>query len=162
MYLAELDSVTSYCFRSLDGSNYDVRCDVAKLLGHVLACSLDPPKYAISKHVIKPEILNKYRVCNENHWHYCLLYFSAAKTKLLKLDDVFNILGTGFLKGGGGSFLKGSSAGEMIKGSGSVNREIRVGVTHVSVWYYMQARRSPASCYHCFSVWFDFFSTFFA
>ena len=49
MYMAELDSVTSYCFRALDGSNYDVRCDVAKLLGHVLACSLDPPKHAISK-----------------------------------------------------------------------------------------------------------------
>lgn len=37
---------------------------------------------------------------------------------------------TGFLRGGIG-FLKGG-AGEMIKGTSGVSREIRVGVTHVS------------------------------
>jgi len=41
------------------------------------------------------------------------------------------LLAAGFLRGGFG-FLKSSSAGEMIKGSAAVNREIRVGVTHVS------------------------------
>ena len=40
------------------------------------------------------------------------------------------MLATGFLKGGTG-FLKSSTAGEMIKGGSTVNREIRVGVTHV-------------------------------
>lgn len=41
---------------------------------------------------------------------------------------------SGFLRGGVG-FLKGT--GEMIKGSSGVNREVRVGVTHVSMlcWY---------------------------
>ena len=41
---------------------------------------------------------------------------------------------SGFLRGGVG-FLKGT--GEMIKGSSGVNREVRVGVTHVSTlcWY---------------------------
>ena len=39
------------------------------------------------------------------------------------------MMAAGFWKGGGG-FLK--AGGEMVKGGGSVNREIRVGVTHVS------------------------------
>lgn len=38
---------------------------------------------------------------------------------------------SGFLRGGVG-FLKGT--GEMIKGSSGVNREVRVGVTHVSTY----------------------------
>lgn len=36
---------------------------------------------------------------------------------------------SGFLRGGVG-FLKGT--GEIIKGSSGINREVRVGVTHVS------------------------------
>lgn len=60
----------------------------------------------------------------------CLLV--GSKSKQWKLDDVLNILATGFLKGGTG-FLKSSAAGEMIKGGGSVNREIRVGITHVRI-----------------------------
>ena len=39
------------------------------------------------------------------------------------------MMAAGFWKGGGG-FLK--TGGEMVKGGGNVNREIRVGVTHVS------------------------------
>jgi hypothetical protein len=54
----------------------------------------------------------------------------AGKNKPAKLEDVLQILSSGFLKGGTG-FLKGSSAGDMIKGGGSVNREVRVGITHV-------------------------------
>ena len=60
------------------------------------------------------------------------LYCEVAKGKSMKLEDVLNILAVGFLRGGTGGFLKGSAAGEMIKGSGNVNRDIRVGVTHVS------------------------------
>ena len=55
-----------------------------------------------------------------------------SKAKQLRVEDALNLLSAGFLRGGTG-FLKSSSAGEMIKGSGNVNREIRVGVTHVSV-----------------------------
>lgn len=40
---------------------------------------------------------------------------------------------SGFLRGGVG-FLKGT--GEIIKGSSSINREVRVGVTHVSDYKY--------------------------
>ncbi len=48
-----------------------------------------------------------------------------------RLEEALNTLAAGFLRGGTG-FLKSSAAGEMIKGSGTINREIRVGVTHVS------------------------------
>lgn len=57
---------------------------------------------------------------------------STARTKPAKLEDVLNILSSGFIKGSLGGFLKTSSAGEMIRGSNPVNREIRVGITHVS------------------------------
>lgn len=58
----------------------------------------------------------------------CLVTGAPAKaSKQLKLEDVLNMLAAGFLRGGTG-FLK---AGEMIKGGTNVNRDIRVGVTHV-------------------------------
>lgn len=58
--------------------------------------------------------------------------FLVAHNKSVKqasLEEVLNILMSGFLRGGVG-FLKGT--GEIIKGSSSINREVRVGVTHVS------------------------------
>jgi hypothetical protein len=42
MSTSELETVTSVCFRALDGSNYDVRCAVAKLLGNLLATAQNP------------------------------------------------------------------------------------------------------------------------
>lgn len=48
-----------------------------------------------------------------------------------KLEDVLSLLTNGFFKGGTG-FLKSTSAGEMIKGGSTINREVRVGITHVS------------------------------
>lgn len=48
MYTSELETVTSLCFRALDGSNYDVRCAVAKLLGSLLVAA-QSPKAAMGK-----------------------------------------------------------------------------------------------------------------
>lgn len=48
--------------------------------------------------------------------------------KRATLEEVFELMATGFLRGGSG-FLK--SGGEMLKGGGSVSREVRVGVTQV-------------------------------
>ncbi|XP_013379521.1 HEAT repeat-containing protein 5B-like isoform X2 [Lingula anatina] len=103
MYTTETEAVVSLCFRALDGSNYDVRCSVAELLGRLLEAAL----------TAKPQ---------------------GTKGKQMKLEDVLNLLSAGFLKGGSG-FLKSSAAGEMIKGGGTVNREIRVGVTHAYVQF---------------------------
>ena len=55
-----------------------------------------------------------------------------GKSKPVKLEEALNMMAAGFCKGGTG-FLK-STAGEMVKGGGTVNREIRVGVTHVSFY----------------------------
>jgi hypothetical protein len=51
--------------------------------------------------------------------------------KPISLEEALGVLMSGFLRGGVG-FLKGT--GEMIKGSSGVNREVRVGVTHVSTY----------------------------
>ncbi|XP_050406917.2 HEAT repeat-containing protein 5B isoform X1 [Patella vulgata] len=101
MSTSELDNVSSLCFRALDGSNYDVRCAVAKLLGNLMAVAQAPKA-------------------------------KSNKLKPAKIDDVLNILASGFLKGGIG-FMKNSAAGDLIKGSANINREIRVGVTHAYV-----------------------------
>uniref|UniRef100_A0A674CFH7 HEAT repeat-containing protein 5A n=1 Tax=Salmo trutta TaxID=8032 RepID=A0A674CFH7_SALTR len=50
--------------------------------------------------------------------------------KRATLDEVLELMATGFLRGGSG-FLK--SGGEMLKGGGSVSREVRVGVTQAYV-----------------------------
>lgn len=89
MYTSELETVSSLCFRALDGSNYDVRCAVAKLLGNLMSTTQSPKAV------------------------------NTAKWKQPKLDDCLNLLSVGFLKGG--------------IGSGNINREIRVGVTHAYI-----------------------------
>lgn len=48
--------------------------------------------------------------------------------KRATLEEVLELMATGFLRGGSG-FLR--SGGEMLKGGGSVSREVRVGVTQV-------------------------------
>lgn len=44
MWSTDLDSVATLCFKSFEGSNYDVRISISKLLGTVLA------KAVIAKH----------------------------------------------------------------------------------------------------------------
>ncbi|XP_073829130.1 HEAT repeat-containing protein 5B isoform X2 [Musca autumnalis] len=113
LYQTELESLPALCFRSFDGSNYEVRCAVAKLLGTLLAFTQQQQNDANSK---------KLSVQTSSQ--------SKSATRTVSLDETLNILMSGFLRGGG-SFLKGT--GEIIKGSSSVNREIRVGVTHAYV-----------------------------
>ncbi|KAI1285000.1 HEAT repeat-containing protein 5B [Halotydeus destructor] len=100
LYTTDLDSVFSLCFRAFDGSNYEVRCAVSQAVGCLIATTLSPTT-RLSK---------------------------DSKLKLASLDDLLNLLSTGFLKGGIG-FLK-TGATDMIKGSSTVPREIRVGVAH--------------------------------
>lgn len=55
---------------------------------------------------------------------------------------------SGFLRGGTG-FLKGT--GEIIKGSSAINREVRVGVTHVSfILFVSDLSRIVSSNITCF------------
>lgn len=104
----ELESLATLCFRAFDGSNYEVRCSVARLLGHLIATTQLGQKESTAKNAIP---------ANKN-------------LKVYSLDEAMGILMSGFLRGGVG-FLKGT--GEIIKGSSGVNREVRVGVTHAYV-----------------------------
>ncbi|XP_050519241.1 HEAT repeat-containing protein 5B isoform X2 [Diabrotica virgifera virgifera] len=103
LYTTELESLATLCFRAFDGSNYIVRCTVAKLLGALIAMTQKQTK--TGKGQQQPQ----------------------KGLKLVSLDEALGVFMSGFLRGGVG-FLKGT--GEIIKGSSGVNREVRVGVTH--------------------------------
>lgn len=101
MWTTELESLATLCYKALEGSNYGVRVAVAKLLGTVMATALMPKQAAVMR----------------------------QNVKRATLDEVLELMSTGFLRGGSG-FLK--SGGEMLKGA-SVSREVRVGVTQAYV-----------------------------
>eukprot|EP00118_Oscarella_pearsei_P004846 m.21368 g.21368 ORF g.21368 m.21368 type:complete len:1962 (+) comp28164_c0_seq1:139-6024(+) len=73
VYTSDLDTITGSCLKSLDGSNYDVRCSVALLLGNLLAKSQRPEKAIQSK----------------------------GKIKWPSIDEVLALLSNGFIKGSG-------------------------------------------------------------
>ncbi|CAB1435456.1 unnamed protein product [Pleuronectes platessa] len=102
MWTTELENVATLCFKALEGSNYGVRVAVAKLLGTVMATALLPKHAALMR----------------------------QNVKRATLEEVLELMATGFLRGGSG-FLK--SGGEMLKGGGSVSREVRVGITQAYV-----------------------------
>lgn len=60
---------------------------------------------------------------------FVFLSVMRQNVKRATLEEVLELMATGFLRGGSG-FLR--SGGEMLKGGGSVSREVRVGVTQVS------------------------------
>ncbi|KAH8383902.1 hypothetical protein KR009_011189, partial [Drosophila setifemur] len=116
LYQTELESLGTLCFRAFDGSNYEVRCAVAQLLGTLLAYTQQLAEAATGK---------------KNQNQAAVLHAAkGANQRLVSLDEALGILMSGFLRGGA-SFLKGT--GEIIKGSSGVNREVRVGVTHAYV-----------------------------
>lgn len=104
MWTTELESLATLCFKALEGSNYGVRVAVAKLLGTVMATALMPKQAAVMR----------------------------QNVKRATLEEVLELMATGFLRGGSG-FLK--SGGEMLKGGASVSREVRVGVTQAYVFF---------------------------
>ncbi|XP_039288533.1 HEAT repeat-containing protein 5B isoform X2 [Nilaparvata lugens] len=108
LYTSELESLATLCFRAFDGSNYEVRCCVARLLGAAIATTQMHTKPNPAAGVAQNKNANK----------------------SVSLDEALGVLMGGFLRGGTG-FLKGT--GEIIKGSSSLNREVRVGVTHAYV-----------------------------
>jgi len=139
LYTTEIESVATLCFRAFEGSNYEVRCSVAKLLGTLVAMTQLPSPKIKNLTGIKVKIYyeNMYPNLGTYFIYLNLLMYIVAHNKGIKqasLDEVLNILMSGFLRGGVG-FLKGT--GEIIKGSSSINREVRVGVTHVSYFIYI-------------------------
>ncbi|XP_009957266.1 PREDICTED: HEAT repeat-containing protein 5A-like, partial [Leptosomus discolor] len=102
MWSTDLDSVVTLCFKSFEGSNYDARLAVSKLLGTVLARALTSKQTTVIRH----------------------------NFRRMSLEEVMELLGTGFLRGSCG-FLRAS--GDMLKGTSSVSRDVRVGVTQAYV-----------------------------
>jgi hypothetical protein len=111
LQLNEFESIAALSFRALEGSNHEVRCAVALLLGHAAAAALTPPKPG-------PARTGLSATTNQ----------AASAVKVASVEEVLGVISTGFLRGGGG-FLKGT--GEMIKGPAATSREVRVGVTMV-------------------------------
>uniref|UniRef100_A0A8C3LRR6 HEAT repeat-containing protein 5A n=1 Tax=Chrysolophus pictus TaxID=9089 RepID=A0A8C3LRR6_CHRPC len=103
MWSTDLDSVVTLCFKSFEGSNYDVHLAVSKLLGTVLARALTSKQATVS---------------------------TKHNSRRISLEEVMELLGTGFLRGSYG-FLRAS--GDMLKGTSSVSRDVRVGVTQAYV-----------------------------
>ncbi|CAF2246902.1 unnamed protein product [Rotaria magnacalcarata] len=112
MYTSELEGNVTLGFRALDGSNYEVRCSVAKYLAALLAATQETN-------------LNS----NQNPMNKSNANVTNAKK--VKAEDLLNYLAGGFLRGNIG-FLK-SNTTERLKGPTTVQREIRIGVTHTYV-----------------------------
>lgn len=74
---------------------------------------------------------------------FLLAKVMRQNVKRATLEEVLELMATGFLRGGSG-FLK--SGGEMLKVGGSVNREVRVGVTQVCenlyCWFFFSLKLS--------------------
>ncbi|XP_035264148.1 HEAT repeat-containing protein 5A isoform X10 [Anguilla anguilla] len=100
LWTSELENVATLCFRAFEGSNYDVRVAISKLLGTLLAAAILPRQATV------------------------------PQQKRTSLEEVMQLLTGGFLRGGA-SFLRAS--GDMLKGTSSVSRDIRVGITQACV-----------------------------
>ncbi|XP_056249752.1 HEAT repeat-containing protein 5A isoform X3 [Seriola aureovittata] len=104
LWTSELENVATLCFRAFEGSNYNVRVSVAKLLGTLLAAAVEPRQPTAA-----PRQGGRGRS---------------------SLEEVMDLLTAGFLRGGAG-FLRAS--GDMLKGTSSVSKDIRIGVTQACV-----------------------------
>ncbi|XP_039994056.1 HEAT repeat-containing protein 5A isoform X3 [Xiphias gladius] len=104
LWTSELENVATLCFRAFEGSNHNVRVSVAKLLGTLLAAAVEPRQPTAA-----PRQGGRGRS---------------------SLEEVMDLLTAGFLRGGAG-FLRAS--GDMLKGTSSVSKDIRIGVTQACV-----------------------------
>uniref|UniRef100_A0A3B4G4Y2 HEAT repeat-containing protein 5A n=1 Tax=Pundamilia nyererei TaxID=303518 RepID=A0A3B4G4Y2_9CICH len=103
LWTSELENVATVCFRAFEGSNYNVRVSVSKLLGILLAAAVEPRQFTAPR--------------------------QGARSQC-SLEEVMELLSGGFLRGGGG-FLRAS--GDMLKGTSSVSKDVRIGVTQAYV-----------------------------
>jgi hypothetical protein len=113
LYTTELESTCTLCFRAMDGSNYQVRCSMAQLVGTLLATTQQPPKTSSSAGPKLPPQQQGQK---------------TDKQKMCNLDEAMSLFVTGFQR------TNVSSVGVIKPGSSSVpSREVRVGVSHAIV-----------------------------
>ena len=127
LWTSELENVATLCFRAFEGSNHNVRVSVAKLLGTLLAAAVEPPAGNDPRSRTSGRSELERRFVNS-----CFSLFPAAPRQggrgRSSLEEVMDLLTAGFLRGGAG-FLRAS--GDMLKGTTSVSKDIRIGVTQV-------------------------------
>uniref|UniRef100_A0A8C8K9F3 HEAT repeat-containing protein 5A n=1 Tax=Oncorhynchus tshawytscha TaxID=74940 RepID=A0A8C8K9F3_ONCTS len=105
LWTSELENVATLCFRAFESSNYDVRVAISKLLGTLLATAVEPKQ---------PTGTVAHR----------------QGSRRSSLEEVMDLLTGGFLRGGAG-FLRAS--GDKLKGTSSVSKDIRIGITQSCV-----------------------------
>ncbi|XP_032086376.1 HEAT repeat-containing protein 5A isoform X2 [Thamnophis elegans] len=103
MWSTDIDSVVTLCFKSFEGSNYEVRMAVSKLLGSILISAVTSKQATAS---------------------------ARQHARKISFMEALELLGTGFLRGSSG-FLR--TGGDILKGTSSVSRDVRVGVTQAYV-----------------------------
>lgn len=89
LYTSEFDSFCNICLRALDGSSYNVRCSIAKLLGTLLSLTQKSPPRNMK-----------------------------GKLKLPSLEEALGVLSNGFVRGGSG-FLKAGGPDLLKSGTAS-------------------------------------------
>uniref|UniRef100_A0A674A2Y2 HEAT repeat-containing protein 5A n=1 Tax=Salmo trutta TaxID=8032 RepID=A0A674A2Y2_SALTR len=102
LWTSELENVATLCFRAFEGSNYDVRVAISKLLGTLLATAVEPKQPTAHR----------------------------QGSRRSSLEEVMDLMTGGFLRGGAG-FLRAS--GDKLKGTSSVSKDIRIGITQSCV-----------------------------
>uniref|UniRef100_A0A665U7E2 HEAT repeat-containing protein 5A n=1 Tax=Echeneis naucrates TaxID=173247 RepID=A0A665U7E2_ECHNA len=107
LWTSELENVATLCFRAFEGSNAAVRVSVAKLLGTLLAAAVEPRQQSAPTHAPR-----------------------QSGRSQSSLEEAMDLLTAGFLRGGA-SFLR--TSGDMLKGTSSVSKDIRIGVTQACV-----------------------------
>ncbi|XP_068195506.1 HEAT repeat-containing protein 5A isoform X2 [Antennarius striatus] len=103
LWTSELENVATLCFRAFEGSNNNVRVSVARLLGTLLAAAVEPRQPTGPR---------------------------QSGRSQSTLEEVMDLLLAGFLRGGAG-FLRAS--GDMLKGTRSISKDVRIGVTQTCV-----------------------------
>ena len=112
----------------LNGSNKFSNICTRPLLPQKLCETAGPFRCYKKQLIVDKDSVGKMYVISRHHWNYHYkCYFAGAKAKRYDVKEVLGLLASGFIKAG-----KGSSAVEMVRGASAINREIRVGITHVS------------------------------
>ncbi|CAD6191634.1 unnamed protein product [Caenorhabditis auriculariae] len=108
LFTTELEAACTLCVKAFDGATYELRFSVARFMATLVATSLQPPPGAtISGKSNQP-----------------------VPVKAASLEESLQLLAAGFLRGGIGGFLKGSSGGAVVAGG---QKDVRIGVAMAHV-----------------------------
>ncbi|OWA50765.1 HEAT repeat-containing protein 5B [Hypsibius exemplaris] len=121
----DLEAAISLCCRGMaENSTYDVRVAVASLVAALLASSLSVPTTSSSSSATAGKSAQQQQTV-----------LAKSQRSSMTADEVLNLLAFMFLKGGQGGVLK-TGAGEMIRGTTVVTKEVRIGAAHAYIAFF--------------------------